>query len=290
MRAREPARGKRRILRVGFRLSLYYLCLVGLAYFLQNWLLYHPPRLSLEQVEQSAAAVGLRLWPGVDGEYRGLTSGSGLPPGRPVVAVFHGNAGSASDRDHYVVALEPLGYSVLLLEYPGFGARAGKLSEPSFVADALASLQRAIGEAGAPIFLMGESLGAAVAASVAGTGEVPVAGIGLITPWDTLPNLAQSLYWFLPARLLVRDRYDSVANLGRYGGPVAVLMAERDEIIPNRHTLALYESLPGPKRLWVFPGATHNRWPREPDAGWWKEVMAFLSEATGSRESGIRNR
>jgi hypothetical protein len=262
---------------------LYYLVLVALAYFLQNWLLYHPPRLTLGQVQGSAAALGLRLWPGGETEYRGLTAISGLLPGRPVVAVFHGNAGSASDRDHYVAALEPLGYSVLLLEYPGFGARPGKLSEPAFVADAVASLQRAIREADAPIFLMGESLGAGVAASVVGTGQVPVGGIGLITPWDTLPNLAQSLYWFLPTRLLVRDQYDSVQNLRRYRGPVAVLMAEQDEIIPRRHTMALYESLSEPKRLWVFPGATHNRWPNEPEAGWWREAVEFLAGGGGGR-------
>lgn len=280
-RTQQPAR--RWIRRAAVRLPLYYLVLVALAYFLQNWLLYHPVRMSPQQVRENASAAGLRLWPDGEVDYRGLTSGSGLERGRPVVAVFHGNAGSASDRDHYVAALEPLGYSVLLLEYPGFGARPGKLSEPSFVADAVASLQAAIREAGAPLFLLGESLGAGVAASVAGTGELPVAGVGLITPWDTLPDLAQSLYWFLPARLLVKDRYDSVQNLRRYRGPVAVLMAEWDEIIPRRHTVALYESLSEPKRLWVFPGATHNRWPNDPRAGWWQEVMEFLAGGGESR-------
>ncbi len=53
--------------------------------------------------------------------------------------VFHGNAGSAYDRMYYVKALEPLGYRVLLAEYPKYGARTGSLGEKSLVADAIAT-------------------------------------------------------------------------------------------------------------------------------------------------------
>lgn len=99
----------------------------------------------------------------------------------------------------------------------------------------------------------------------------------MLTPWDSLPNLAQRLYAYLPARWLVRDQYDNVANLAGFDGPVAVLMAGRDEVIPNRHTQRLYDSLPGRKRLWVFENAGHNTWPTSPDAQWWAEVMEYVA-------------
>jgi pimeloyl-ACP methyl ester carboxylesterase len=101
-------------------------------------------------------------------------------------------------------------------------------------------------------------------------------GVVLLTPWDSLPNLAQKLYRFLPARLLVKDRYNNQENLQGYKGPVAILMAEQDEIIPGSLTKHLYESLPGIKKLWVFPHAGHNSWPTEPDEPWWAEVIGFL--------------
>lgn len=51
--------------------------------------------------------------------------------------VFHGNAGAAIDRSYYVDALTPLGYRVVLAEYPGYGGRSGQPREKVFVADAI---------------------------------------------------------------------------------------------------------------------------------------------------------
>ena len=166
--------------------------------------------------------------------------------------VFHGNAGTAKYRSHYVPALESLGYRVILAEYPGYGGRSGRHSENSFVSDARKTIELAYEEFGKPVFLWGESLGCGVVASVITDPPVPVAGVILLTPWDTLPRLAQTLYWYLPARWMVRDQYDNIQNLKSFNGRVAMLMAEQDEIVPKRHSLRLYESLLEPKRLWVF--------------------------------------
>jgi uncharacterized protein len=74
----------------------------------------------------------------------------------------------------------------------------------------------------------------------------------------------------------VRDRYDNIRNLQAYDKPVAVLVAERDDIIPKNHGLRLYESIKSPKKLWVFEQGGHNNWPRLPQEPWWREVMLFL--------------
>jgi pimeloyl-ACP methyl ester carboxylesterase len=83
------------------------------------------------------------------------------------VLVFHGNAGSALDRKYYPDALEKLGYRVILVEYPGYGGRRGKLGEGSFVADARDLVTLARDEFGDPIYVWGESLGCGVAIAVA---------------------------------------------------------------------------------------------------------------------------
>ena len=101
----------------------------------------------------------------------------------------------------------------------------------------------------------------------------------MITPWATLPDLAQSIYWFLPARWLVRDQYDNITNLNRWGGTVAVLIAGRDEIIPPAHGARLFDALQNRKQRWQFDGAGHNDWPVHADAPWWDEVLAFLESA-----------
>jgi pimeloyl-ACP methyl ester carboxylesterase len=77
-------------------------------------------------------------------------------------------------------------------------------------------------------------------------------------------------------RYLMRDQYDSIDNLKAFGSKVALLVAADDEIIPEARSMALYESLPGGKKLWLFAGAGHNSWPAAPDEHWWREVMDFV--------------
>lgn len=270
------------LLRILVILFIAYAVFVLLAFLMQRRLLYLPSQ-TLPSSPQLARA-GLRFWPADGNDYRGFVSVAPsswrhLSWRNGVVIVFHGNAGAAWQRNYYVEALEPLGYRVLLAEYPGYGGRAGEPGEAVLVADAQETLRRAYEEFGPPIYLWGESLGAAVAAAVAAQPSAPVAGLVLLTPWDSLTELAQRIYPFLPVRWLLLDRYDSVRYLEGVSIPTALVIAERDEIIPRGHSERLYAALTAPKRSWVLPNAGHNSWPVEPHHGWWREVMAFVSGA-----------
>ena len=156
--------------------------------------------------------------------------------------------------------------------------RPGKPGENEFVADAQATLRLVHEQFGGPVVLWGESLGSGVAAAVAAQPADRSAGVVLVTPWDSLPELAQEIYRFLPMRWLLLDRYDSVSNLQGFRRPVAVVVAGEDEIIPPRRGLRLYEALPGVKRLWVLEGAGHNDWAGRVEQTWWREVMGFVAE------------
>jgi pimeloyl-ACP methyl ester carboxylesterase len=264
-------------------LLAFYALIVVLTYLAQERMLYFPSRATRRETADVAAQRGLVLWPENASDYYGLVSATPPEAHQGTVLVWHGNAGSAIHRAHYVAALQCLGFRVVLIEYPGYGSRSGAPGEASFVRDALRAARLAQEEFGGPLYVWGESLGCGVAsavaaAAVAADSELEVRGAVMLTPWDSLPRLAQRLYWYLPARWLVRDRYDNVENLRTFDGPVAVLMAGRDEVIPNAHTMRLYESLPGQKRLWVFDRAGHNSWPASADAGWWAEVMDFVAQ------------
>ncbi len=256
-----------------------YLLLVLAAYLMQDRMLYFPAVEPRRQTVDMAAWLGLVPWPDAD-EYRGLVSVAPPVEFKGTILVWHGNGGSGVHRVHYLHALEPLGYRVILLEYPGYGSRPGELSEGSFVADAREAARLAREAFGGPLYAWGESLGCGVASAVAADPELEIEGAAMITPWDTLPDLAQRIYWYLPTRWIVRDRYDNVNNLRGFDGPVAVLMAEQDELIPNEHTMRLYEALSGEKRLWVFEGVGHNTWPTAPGAEWWAEVVTFMAGET----------
>jgi alpha-beta hydrolase superfamily lysophospholipase len=260
-------------LRYAAYIGIGYALLMLAVYVLQRNLLYFPDR--DKPTAEQLAATGLSFWPN-ESDYRGLVAGDSAESKGTVIA-FHGNAGSARHRYYVAHGLAPLGYRVIIAEYPGYGGRSGKMSEKSFVADAQAIIAAARKDFGNPIYLFGESMGCGVAAAVAHTPSGTVSGLILVTPWDSLANLAQTHYWYLPARWLAKDRFDSVKNLHPFTRPVAVAMAENDTVIPNKHTLRLYAMLNAPKRLWRFENAGHNSWPTGPNEQWWREAMGFIA-------------
>jgi len=241
---------------------------------LQNRLLYFPDKATIDEM----VAGGMDAWP-TPREFRGLVA---EPPGavRGTVIVFHGNAGHAAHRTFYANVLAPVGLRVILAEYPGYGPRDGALGERSLVADAEQTLLLAHRRHGVPLLVIGESLGAGVAAAAAAHQRDKVAGLLLITPWDRLENIAAHHYPWLPVSWFLRDRYDSAANLASFGRPVIVAVAERDSIVPARFGKALYEALAQPKRLTMMKGAEHNDWPARVDETWWRDIIAFLLATT----------
>ena len=257
-----------------------YLLLAVAVHFLQDRLLYFPDTTARSQTVASASWLGLKLWPDGADEYRGLVSATPPTAHRGTVLVWHGNAGSALDRVYYVRALQRLGFRVVLVEYPGYGSRPGDVGESPFVSAALQAARLATEEFGGPLYVWGESLGCGIASAIAADPGMEVQGAIMLTPWDSLPNLAQSKFWYLPAKWLTRDKYNNVRNLRDSGGPVAVIMAGQDKVIPNKHTMRLFESLSGNKKLWVFEDAGHNTWPTAPGSKWWAEVMEFVSGST----------
>ncbi|MBN1763861.1 MAG: alpha/beta hydrolase [Sedimentisphaerales bacterium] len=258
------------------RIGIYYLLVVAVMYGIQYRLLYYPARQTTREVIDEAAASGLELWPGEPADYRGFISKHQKTPVKGTILIFHGNAGTAADRIYYIEPLQRLGYRPVLIEYPAYGARSGSVGEPSMVADAIEVVRMSEEEFGAPIYLWGESLGSAIAAAAAADNHPAVKGVVMLTPWERLPDLAQRKFWFLPVKWLVKDTYDNIDNLNKFTGPVAVIMAGRDELIPNHHTRRLYEALHNPKKLWTFPDAGHNTWPTAPHLPWWEEVMNFV--------------
>jgi uncharacterized protein len=259
------------------RLGLYYIILVVIMTIAQNYLLYAPTKYTFLDLSYKGKLCGLSPWPVDSEEYLGLISRDPDQMKRGTVVVFHGNAGSALDRIYYSQALVKLGFQVILLEYPGYGARKGKTGELYFLSDCLKSVELLERTDTKPVYFIGESLGAGVATGVIAKGKIVVDGLVLITPWSTLPDLAQKKFWFLPAKWICRDRYDNIKNLSSFKQPVAVALARHDRIIPKDVSMKLFQQIESSKKLWIFEKAGHNDWPNFIHDSWWSEVMAFIA-------------
>jgi fermentation-respiration switch protein FrsA (DUF1100 family) len=96
--------------------------------------------------------------------------------------------------------------------------------------------------------------------------------------------MAHHRFPMFPTRWILRERWDNDAEIAKFPGPVAVLLAGGDEVIPVTQGRALFDAAPGPKRLWIIPAATHNTLPFDSGAAWWREVSQFLLESRGPRK------
>ena len=119
-----------------------------------------------------------------------------------------------------------------------------------------------------PVYLVGESLGTGVAAYLAGRFPDQIAGVVLLAPFNSLTDVAQEHMPLLPVHLLLVDRYPSEQFLRNYRGPVAILVAGADAVVPEKFGRRLYDGYGGPKRLWFFPDGNHGTVMLQPPEMW----------------------
>lgn len=245
---------------------------------LQRQLIYFPSKAQADVLSELASRMGLQVWRDNAGEAIGWKS-PGDPNACYRMLVFHGNAGYALNRGYFVTGLRALGnqWDVFLFEYPGYGARGGTPSEVNFKTTATQALEALLAIDSRPVFIIGESLGSGVASFLASTFPNKVAGLLLITPFPSLTDIAAYHYPFLPVRALLSERYDSREALSHYQGPVAFLLAGRDEVVTSELGQQLYDSYSGPKWLHIEAHAGHNTLPYDPATPWWGEVTTFLT-------------
>ena len=209
--------GTRHMLKLIIVTTSIYLALVAVMFFKQRSLLYLPSKFGL--TTEQADALSLKKWPD-DIHYRGYLHDP--TDAQRTIVIFHGNAGEAAHRSYYLDTLAATHARVILVEYPGYGQRTGSPSEELLVDDAITTLKLAADAFPyEPLVIIGESLGAGVASGAITGAARDIQGLVLITPWDSLTNLAGTHYRFLPVRWLLLDRYDSINNLQTFDGPKA---------------------------------------------------------------------
>ena len=253
-------------------LVIVYLLIVLAALIFQRRLIYFPTKIPADRVVQAAAEHGFVPWKNPAGQIIGWKiPGGGTATGS--VLIVHGNAGCALDRDYLARPIhDAAAADVFVLEYPGYGAREGSPDKRSF----LAAAEEAFGllTNGLPKYLVSESIGAGVACYLAKAHSTQVAGLVLFMPYHDLASVAQRKMPLLPAYLLLLDRFNPAECLKDYRGPVKIVLAGADEIIPVESGRLLFEGYQGPKNLQIIPGARHNDI-AEQSPEWWKEVFSF---------------
>lgn len=230
---------------------------LALIYFWQSSLILRP------EIGGGGADVLAQCGPGSaiwleGGKYRGkVCEPAGSAKG--TVIIYHGNAGTVDDRASLAVAFTERGFRVVLSEYPGYGKREGSATIKSVLSASLDDFEMARARWPAPIYVLGESFGAGIAAEVVEKHAEKVAGVVLFTPWDSLANVVNATF-FIPVSFLLYERFDTIEALSEYRGKVVIVAAERDEVLPVSHARALAKAVSAAAYL-ELRGAGHNSWP-----------------------------
>jgi len=236
-----------------------YAMLVVLLYVAQRSMMYHPDQSVPEPADWGAPRM----------EAVRLTTDDGLkvfawwrPPAdgtKPIMVYFHGNAGHLGDRVEKTAPYLDAGYGLLLVTWRYNAGTGGKPSEEALLLDGKAAVEFVLAETGSDpdrLVLYGESLGSGVAVQIAA--RRPVGAVVLEAPYSSVAEVAQGHYWYVPARWLVLDRFDSMRWIGRINAPLLVLHGDNDRVIPMRYGRKLFDAASEPKEFFHFPGGAHD--------------------------------
>ena len=171
---------------------------------------------------------------------------------------FHGNAGHIGHRVNKFKPFIDKGYGLLLLEYRGYGENSGKPSENFFYKDGESAINF-LSEQNIPknkIIIYGESLGCGLAVKLS-TQYMFEATI-LEAPYTSIADVASRHYWYLPAKLLVLDRFDISNMIKKIKSPLLVIHGEKDDVISINFGKKVFESAPEPKKAIFVSHAAHN--------------------------------
>ncbi|HVP08706.1 MAG TPA: alpha/beta hydrolase [Burkholderiales bacterium] len=193
-------------------------------------------------------------------------------PGKPLVLYFGGNAEEVSWMLPDARTRAP-GIGWLLVSYRGYGGSEGSPSEAAIRADALRWHDYAVKELGATrVIAFGRSLGSGAAVFLASQRKLEA--VVLVSPFDSLVEVARHHYPLLPVRAFLRHPFDSASRAPGIAAPLLCIAAARDEIIPAVHARRLYDAWGGPKRWLLLEEAGHNTTDSHPL--FWTSVTDFL--------------
>lgn len=177
--------------------------------------------------------------------------------GEKLAVLYHGNAGSACDRDSWGRIFEENGYSFLVVEYEGYSNDTKAPSHEGVqknVRDVIAFLEsRHFRE----VVVAGESIGSGPASLHVSFS--PPQKLLLLSPFSDLRSVARSIYWYYPSSLMVDNAFDNGESLKNFSGKTRIIHGENDTIIPQKFGRTLFESIGSRDKEFVSVAeANHN--------------------------------
>lgn len=234
-------------------IAIVYLGLCAVLYSFQNSLIYFPQKAS-----PASGMTTMRLVT----EQAELVITQRERRGAKAIIYFGGNAEDVNRSLPTLVSAFPE-HAIYLVHYRGYGGSSGSPSELALQMDAKAVFDK-LRQQHDSISLVGRSLGSGVATYLASVR--PVSRLVLVTPYNSILELAQQKFPMFPISWLLRDKFESWKYAQQVSAPTVLIAAENDEIIPMRSTRALHTNFrQGQAQLLIIKGTGHNTVSQKPD-------------------------
>ena len=181
-------------------------------------------------------------------------------PDAPVLLFLHGVRWDVRASAPRMRQLHRLGFSVLGIDYRGFGRSSDAMPSETLVAeDAQAAWQWLAREhPQSRRFVFGHSLGGAVAVRLAADVQ-DEAGLIVEGAFTSSLDVLRSTRWgWLPVAPLLTQHFDAASRIAEVGSPLLAVHAADDAMISPRLGRALYERAQSPKRFVLIEGAVHE--------------------------------
>lgn len=181
---------------------------------------------------------------------------------RKVLLYLHGNSKNISANARHANRLMRLGFSVLIIDYRGYGKSEGDWpSEVDVYTDAQFAWNylRQKGFKPSQITVYGHSLGGAIAIDLA-TKNPDMAGLIIDASFTSMSDMASidPKYRIFPIDLLIHQRFDSLSKVSNLTMPVLYIHGSADKLIPAEMSQRLYAATPSRKKLVIVPNGGHN--------------------------------
>ena len=259
MTAVAPSRYPRRVIRL-----LLFVVIAAAAFKLLVWWL--EPRMAFfpfAGVQETPALVGVAFTehriPTADGETLHAWWFEHASP-RAQIVYWHGNGGNLSLWMPVLVDLHKRGFSVLAVDYRGYGGSTGKPSESGIYKDGDAAVEyfaAKLSRKDVPSIYWGRSLGCAVASYTAST-RAP-SGLVLESPFPNVAFLFANNPVMRFLSVFSTYRFDTAKHLQQYSGPLLVVHGDSDSIIPFAAGKRVFEQAPTPSKTFAsLQDADHN--------------------------------
>ena len=255
-----------------FILGVSWLIFISFLYVYQRKMLFVPDPSRMSAKEARLTGVSEEIIATPDGE-KLVAWWSPPKEGKPVILYFHGNGGNLSGRAGRMQLFQEAGFGALMLADRGYNGSTGSPSETALNADALLAFDGIVKRGIAPrrIVVFGESLGTGLAVHTAA--HRTVGALILDSPYTSIVDIAARRMPFVPVRLLMSDRFDSLALITRVRAPLLIIHGEKDDVVPYDLGVQLFSAANEPKQMLTLPGAGHVTPLRD---GPWKTVRHFI--------------